>query len=120
MGVNHNDKDLNAVTSGTGATHDTLGLVNHALFTIWSAGVTAGVVVLEGSPDQTNWTTLASRSFAVSSNFVDIAKDSGATPATVVSIRFIRCRVSTTVVGGTVTAWVTSSGPLPNDVGWSG
>jgi hypothetical protein len=120
MALNHNDKDLNAVTSGTGSVHDTQGPVNHALITIWSPGCSAGNVVLEGSPDQTNWITLATRGFAVSSNFVDVAKDSGATPAPVVAIRYLRCRISTTVVGGTVTAWVVSSGPLPNDAGWSG
>jgi hypothetical protein len=117
----HNDKDLNAATTGTGPSHETQGHGYHALFTVWSAGVSAGNVVLEGSPDGTNWTTLASRGFAVSSNFVDMAADSGATPKNPVLVRFVRCRISTTVVGGTVTAWVSSGsfGGL-GDAGWSG
>jgi hypothetical protein len=120
MPLNHNDKDLTAVTTGTGPTHDTQGFLHHSLFTAWSAGVGAGVVVLEGSPDGVTWVTLASRSFAVSTNFVDMARDSNATPVPVVAIKYVRARVSTTVTGGTVTAWVTSTGPLPNDAGWSG
>jgi hypothetical protein len=48
MAILHNDKDLNAATSGTGPSHDTQGHGYHALFTIWSAGVSAGQVLLEG------------------------------------------------------------------------
>jgi hypothetical protein len=121
MAVNHNDNDLSLVTAGTGPKHETQGMLFHGLFTIWSPGVSAGVVVLEGSPDGTNWTTLATRGFAVSSNFLDMAGDSAATPKNPVAVKFVRCRVSTAVVGGTVTAWVTSvSTGLPNDEGWSG
>ncbi len=76
---------------------------------------------MEGSPNGTNWTQLASRSFAVSSNFLDMAVDSAATAKTPVAVKYVRCRISTAVVGGTVSAWVTSvSTGLPNDEGWSG
>jgi hypothetical protein len=121
MAILHNDKDLNAATTGTGPSHDTQGHGYHALFTIWSAGVSAGQVLLEGSCDGQAWTQLASRSFAASSNFVDMAGDSNATPKNPVLVRFVRCRISTTVAGGTVTAWVSSGsfGGL-GDVGWSG
>ncbi len=106
MPLNVASTDLSAVTTGTGAVHPNQGFVNWCLLTVWSAGVTAGQVVLEGSIDGSNWATLATRGFAASSNFAD---------QVVTSLRLVRCRVSTTVVGGTVTAQVAATGPLPND-----
>jgi hypothetical protein len=38
-----------------------------------------------------------------------------------VAVKWIRCRVSVALTGGVVLdAWVTSSGPLSSDGGWSG
>jgi hypothetical protein len=68
--------------------------------------VSAGTLVIEAGPDNSNWAVLATRSFAGSTNFADTVTT---------SLKYIRCRISVTVVGGTVTAWVAALGPIPND-----
>jgi len=98
--------DLSGVTTGTGAVHQNQGFNVWSMQTTWSAGVNAGTMVLEGSVDGTNFGVLATRTFSASSTFIDTATT---------SCKFIRLRVSVTVTGGTVSAGVGATGPLPND-----
>ncbi len=99
--------DLGAVTSGTGVVHINQGFTTWSLVTVWSSGVTAGTVVLEGSIDNSNFGVLATRAFQASATFVDSVST---------AVKYVRVRVSATVVGGTVSAGVGALGPLPNDV----
>ncbi len=108
MANNVASMDLSAVTSGTGTVHLNQGFTTWSLVTVWSSGVTAGTVVLEGSIDNANWGQLASRAFQASTAFVDTVTT---------AVKYVRVRVNVTVTGGTVSAGVGALGPLPNDVG---
>ena len=69
--------------------------------------VTAGVVVIEGSPtapepnDPELWETLATRTLTGDGTFHDLVA-AGA-------YRFLRARVETVIAGGTVDAWILSA-----------
>jgi hypothetical protein len=108
MPFNVNALDLSAVTTGTGASHVNQGFNTWTLFTQWNGAVSAGTIVLEGSPDNgvSGWAVLATRTFAASTNFADTVST---------SLKYIRCRISVTVAGGNLTAWIAALGPLPND-----
>ena len=65
---------------------------------IWSAGTSAGVIKIEEAQSTAyagTWATLATVSWTAASK-VDNVKMEG-------TFKYIRCRISTTVVGGTVT-----------------
>lgn len=92
---------LNNVAPGTptGSSVD-LGVVfsQPICVVIAGAGVSAGVVTLEGSLDNTNWYTVATTAaLAAPGVFVATAT---------VPARYLRARVSTATVGGNITAQV--------------
>jgi hypothetical protein len=75
----------------------------HSLFVTTGAGVSAGVVTLQGSNDGANWfntsctvtTNAANATFAAAlANF---------------PFQFVRAAITTGVTGGSVTAWVASA-----------
>jgi hypothetical protein len=68
------------------------------------AGITAGVVDLEGSIDKTTWYKIAS-SAALSAPGIYVVQAGVAFPA-----RYLRARVSTLTVGGNVTVKVGAGG----------
>jgi hypothetical protein len=65
-----------------------------------SAGVSAGTVVLEGSLDGTNYVSLGS------SISTTAATTTYTAAAASVFVRYVRCRVSVAITGGTISAWV--------------
>lgn len=82
----------------------------------WGAGVTAGVIALEGSPtgetgaNNRRWASLGTLSFSAgASNHLAISE----------AHRFIRARVTTAVVGGSdeTKAFVTVGGAIPGGSG---
>ena len=106
-----NNQQLSAVTTGTGTALDTRGSPWVTMTGIWSAGVTAGVLTLESSPDGTNFAAMGTLSFVASTtNRLAVTE----------AAKFVRARVSTTVVGGTVSVFLTIGSPIYGDVGWSG
>ncbi len=97
---------LNEVSSPV----DTLGALGATLSVKSSAGVSAGVVALEGSPDGVSWTDTALAS-------VTTAAASKLYAASIVAPhRYLRVRISTAITGGTVDAWITTGGFAP--AGW--
>jgi hypothetical protein len=68
-----------------------------------SAGVTAGVIRLQGSLDNVNWANIDSAGITVSAAGVT-AEGVAATP-----MLFIRANVTTAITGGTVTVLVASA-----------
>lgn len=70
--------------------------------------VTAGVVVLEGSPlasepnDPEEWETLATRTLTADGTFHD---------QVVGAFRHLRARIETAIAGGTVDVWILTAGP---------
>lgn len=88
-----------------GATVD--GLVchgTHILTVVASAGVSAGVVTLQVSPDGVNWYTPAS--------FTAITLTAPGTSSSVLSgtpAQFVRAAITTAITGGTVAAYVGSA-----------
>jgi hypothetical protein len=113
MPFNHDDKDFAAQTAtANGPAHDTQGFTNHTLVTISNGTTTSGVIKLQGSADKTNWYDLATRTLTVAGNFSDSVTGAH---------KWVRAAITTVIGGGgTVDVWVTSSGPLPNDSGWTG
>ncbi len=105
-----NNQQLSGVTTGTGTAIDTRGSPWITITGIWSAGVTAGVLTLESSPDGTNFASLGTLSFSA-----------GATNRLAVTeaAKFVRARISTNVAGGTVSAYITIASPVVGDSGWS-
>lgn len=92
---------LTAVATGTGTVLD--GGVLHTapvLGVTAGAGVSAGVVLLEGSLDGTNWFSMgATNSVTTSAPGTTVVQSSN-------TARFLRARITTPIVGGTVTALV--------------
>lgn len=90
---------------------DTQGASLLTMYAIWDAGVTAGQVVLEGSPDGTNWVNVGTLNFSAgNTNDVNVVQ----------THRYIRVRVSTAPVGGNVKAWITMGGfGKSNDAGFA-
>lgn len=89
--------NLSAVTTGTGNGVALPGglLVREVTMVVrGSAGISAGAVQLEATIDGTNW-------FAVGAAVTAVASTNVGQTATVTA-RAVRTRVSTTVVGGTV------------------
>lgn len=76
---------------------------NHSLFVVSGAGVSAGVVTLQGSNDNVNWfnTTATVTTNAASATFT-------AAVATF-PYRWVRATITTGITGGTVTATVASA-----------
>lgn len=95
-------KSLSAV-SATSATPTVLdGVVmrtNSLLVVVTGAGVSAGAVKIQASMDGTNW-------YAVGSPLSVSAANTVYTQAGTVPGRYFRALVSTTITGGTITAWI--------------
>lgn len=88
---------LNAQTSGTGPEEPTDVYDFYEGSCEWSAGVTAGVVTFEWAPNPGyagTWASLGTQNFAASSITKAIYQVCGGA---------VRARISTPVVGGTVT-----------------
>jgi hypothetical protein len=94
---------VSAVSNGTGVDGGVMRL-NHSMAVTTSAGVSAGVVQIQGSLDGTNWfnmpTTSSVTTNAASTTFLVTPP---ACPA-----RFVRAAITTTITGGTITAVVGS------------
>lgn len=89
---------LSGVTTGTGTSIATSNSVQIGWSIIWSAGVSAGEVVIESADSATytgTWNELDRQAFSANS----IVQGTYPGP-----LRFVRARVTTTVVDGTVTA----------------
>lgn len=77
---------------------------NHSLFVVASAGVTAGVITLQGSNDggvtwfNTSCTVTTNAAGAFASNLQGFP------------FRYIRASITTAITGGTVTAYISSAG----------
>lgn len=92
---------------------DVLGTPFITMYAIWDAGITAGQVVLEGSPDNINWLILGTLNFSAgTTNDINLNAQAH---------RYIRTRISIAPVGGNVRVWLTSTGfkEFTNDAGWS-
>ena len=98
---------LSGVTSGTSAEFDAINLKNIELYAEWSAGVSAGTVMLEsavrkGAPAGGGfWQNEGTTSFAAT-NTTRVGVTNRAFGA-------IRARISVTVVGGTVDVYLTGN-----------
>jgi hypothetical protein len=106
MPFNVSAMDLSGVTTGTGAVHINQGFNVWSMQTTFSAGVSAGTVVMEASIDGLNFGVLSSRTFAASTTFIDMATTSA---------KYLRVRISVSISGGTVSLGIAATGPLPND-----
>jgi len=102
-----NSRSLTSVATGTGPVLDTFGGKDITLTVIGSAGITSGAVTLEGSADGTNFGAIGSAVNAVASSTV--------AQSVVAARRYVRARITTPIVGGTVTVYVTIGG-LPDGV----
>jgi hypothetical protein len=113
MALNHNDRDMAAQSAvQNGPKHDTQGFPYHTLVVVSNGVTSSGVVKMQGSSDGTNFYDLATRTLTVAGNFSD---------PVVGAHKWIRAAITTIIGGGgTVDVWVTSSGPIPSDGGWSG
>lgn len=97
---------LAAGTSATGAgtaLNGNLPHNNHTLVVLTSAGVTAGAVQLQGSLDNVNWFNLGSALSTTAATTVYSVSVAN-TP-----FQYIRANVTSTITGGTITAWVASA-----------
>lgn len=95
---------LSAATTGAGTSGDFVTVRPTAtLVVIGSSGVSAGAVTLQGSMDNTNWWNIGSAVTVTASTTTASVQASA-------YARFFRANVSTTVVGGTVTAYVGAAG----------
>jgi hypothetical protein len=92
--------NVSAVGAGT-ALDSGIARAYHAMVVTTSAGVTGGVVQLQGSLDGTNWFNLPGTSSVTTS----AASTTTAATATCAA-RFIRAAVTTAITGGTVSAVV--------------
>ena len=70
-------------------------------FVVAGAGVASGAVQLEGSLDEVNWYSIGSPVTTGAPGVFPLPAASPPVPA-----RYVRARISTVVVGGTVSAWV--------------
>lgn len=90
---------LDAVTTGNASTVDRRDSSNWVFFVEWSSGTSAGVVTIEEASSDTytdTWSTLATVTWAAASETEAVHLSESIWGA-------LRVRVSTTVVGGTVT-----------------
>lgn len=98
---------LNGVSAtGPGAVLSNAGVRNnHSLVVTTSAGVSAGVVALEGSQDNVNWV------FAPLSTVTANAANRTflGTAATLTPFRYLRANITTVITGGTVIAYIASA-----------
>lgn len=88
---------LSAATTGTGTVVSVGNSTQVGWSVIWSAGVSAGQVIVETADSPTyagTWAPLDTQNFAA--NAMAVGTRTG-------PLRFVRARVSTNVVGGTVT-----------------
>jgi hypothetical protein len=104
---------LNAATTGNGQV-DFGEPVSTVMFEIVaSAGISAGAVTIEISEDNVNWfapptTTLTSYSAVTAANPYTLVASTNAlfdVGNANIAVRYARCRISTTVVGGTISAY---------------
>lgn len=90
--------------TGRGSVLDNQGVRNnHNLVVTSSAGVSGGIVALQGSQDNVNWVTLVSTSALGASATVTVV--TSLTP-----FRYICANITTIISGGTVTAYIASAG----------
>jgi hypothetical protein len=78
---------------------------NATLVVTTSAGTSAGVIQLQASMDGINWWNVSSGSITTSA-----ASTTSQVTSTSAFGRFFQAKITTTVTGGTVTAWVAASG----------
>lgn len=96
----------NVSAVGPGATVDNHGVrSNHSLVVVSGAGVSGGVVALQGSQDGTNWfnfTPAVTITTSTASTVFPIAT------GTLTPVRLLRANITTVITGGTISAWVSS------------
>jgi hypothetical protein len=92
-----------ATTAVGGVLDNGAARANHSLFVVSGAGVSAGVVTLQGSNDGVNWFSTAATvtTAAASSTF--------AVGLTAFPFQFVRAAITTIITGGTITATVASA-----------
>lgn len=98
---------LNIGATGPGTAFDMINCRNnHTMVVTSGAGVSAGVVQLQGSLDGTNWFNMLGTS-SVTTN----AASTTFPPVHIVNsaVRFLRANITTIITGGTITAVVGSS-----------
>jgi hypothetical protein len=112
MSLNYNTKEFAAATAvANGSTRTNQGMQYIGMTTTSNGVTTSGVTQLQGSSDGTNWYTLATRTLTVAGNFND---------QVVGAHRYLRVAITTVIGGGgSADVWLTMSGPLNNDSGWS-
>lgn len=95
---------LNAVTTGTGTVVSCTNAIQVGWSVIWSAGVSSGVVVIEAANSSTysgTWAQIDQLDFAAAPGANSMVTGTYPGP-----FQFVRARVTTNVVGGTVTATI--------------
>jgi hypothetical protein len=85
-------------------------MANHSAYIVIAGTLTAGLVTLETSMDNVNWTGAA----AQGGSAVTAAGFSTGTGIYVLTLtgcpaQFVRAAITTTITGGTITAWVASA-----------
>jgi hypothetical protein len=85
-------------------------MANHSCYITIAGTLTAGLVALETSLDNVNWTGAA----AQGGQAITAAGFSTGTGVYVLTLtgcpaQFVRAQITTTITGGTITAWVASS-----------
>ena len=95
---------VSAVSNGTGVDGGICRL-NHSMAVTTSAGVSAGVVQLQGSFDGTNWFNFPGTSSVTTNAATTTFAATVTCPA-----RFVRAAITTIITGGTITAVVASAG----------
>lgn len=87
-----------AATTGNGTVLDMNNVAKESIFVVtWGAGTSAGVITLEMSDDATytgTWAPMAVVTWVSASTKIGVSVTG--------SLRYVRARISTTVVGGTV------------------
>jgi hypothetical protein len=97
--------------TGPGAALDNVGVRNnHSVVVTTSAGVSAGVVQLEGSQDGVGWVQLLGGSGQNAAITTNAANKTFLATANLTPFRFLRANITTIITGGTITAWVASAG----------
>jgi hypothetical protein len=91
-------------TTGIGNMLDNDGsMANHSIVITGSAGITAGVVVLQLSHDNQNWFQPSTGQPAVTASTVTAGNFAG------IPARFVRAVVTTNIAGGTVAVTIASA-----------
>lgn len=89
-----------AATTGNGTGYNVDGVAeNLAFYIAWSAGVSAGAVIIEEAPDKDyagTWSVISPAVATSAASSTDVVHLQG-------SFKALRARISTNVVGGTVT-----------------